>query len=85
MSFGLGISFGRFCKRLKITGQRFPIISASRRIYDSYEKISYENKIWFITPDGKSHDEIEIETEGSVFTYTPDGILGYNKKALDLI
>jgi hypothetical protein len=84
MSFGLGISFGRFCKCLKITGYRFFIIRASGKIYDSYEEIRYKDKIWYITPDGQFHDDIEIEDEENVIMHTPSGIMGYNKKVLEI-
>jgi hypothetical protein len=83
MSFGLKISFGRFCKTLNITGLKFPIVSASGFIYKDYEEIiDHSGKKWFITSDGRSHDEIEVETEEAIYYFGPFDNLMADKKAL---
>ena len=83
MSFGLKISFGRFCKTLKISGLSFPIIEASGKFYNAYEMIEHDEKKWYITPDGNWHNEIKIETEHSFFYLSNEGLWGTaNKKAL---
>lgn len=87
MSFGLKISFGRICKTIKLKDKTkklsFPIVNASRKIYDSFEKIQHENKIWYITPDGETHDDINVETEHNFFYFSSDGLKGaVNKHAL---
>ena len=71
MSFGTRISFGRFCKILQIG--RFCIIRASGKEYTSFEEIPTESKVWFITPDGKTHDDIEIETEEYYYHLMAEG------------
>lgn len=83
MSFGLKISFGRFCKNLNITGLKFPVVRASGYNYKDYDVIEdTTGKKWFITSDGHSHDEIEIETEEMFYFFGPSDSLMANKKAL---
>lgn len=82
MSFGLKKSFGRICKSIEITGMPFPRIRASGMIYSDYECIEKNGTKWFITPDGRYHDEIEIETEEYYYSINSDGICIADKRAL---
>ena len=83
MSFGTRISFGRFCKILQIG--RFCIIKASGKEYNSFEEISTgpDSKVWFITPDGKTHDDIVIETEEYYYHLMAEGHKEAYKRALE--
>ena len=65
MSFGLKVSFGRLCKGIKITGRPYRIVRASGKTYEDYDIIESPDggRRWFITPDGQSHDDLELEFE----------------------
>ena len=80
MSFGLRISFGRICKAIKLP---FLIVKASGKVYDFMEQIEYDEKIWYITPDGEVHDDVIVETQHNLYFFSPNGLEGAaNKKAI---